>query len=358
MTRSAKGIALLALLAALISFAKFQPCRASGWVAPDVYVKMCYSDLSALYGAREINVDKWPYSSPENSVEYPVITGLVMWATGLLISDPNGYRGYFDINALLIALLFIASALALWRIRPEFAYLLPAAPAVVASLYINWDLWAIAGALVAIYFFKRERYSFSALALGVAIATKFFPIVLLLGVLLHFLHRRDLRALTNYFVITGGSWLAINLPFALTNFAGWFRFYKLNLERGPDLGSLWYGIELLGRSSANSNFATIILLALGILGIAYTYNRSDGRQWRNDRRAAGLASPFLLLRSCRRATPDAGLRKERSCKTRQTPRHLPSVPAFARACITKAASLAARRRSGCWPSGMPWPCWW
>jgi len=277
MTRSAKGIALLALLAAVISFAKFQPCRASGWVAPDVYIKMCYSDLSALYGAREINVDKWPYSSPDNSVEYPVITGLVMWATGLLISDPNGYRGYFDINTFLLALLFIASALALWRIRPEFAYLLPAAPAVVVSLYINWDLWAIAGALAAIYFFQQERYSLSALALGVAIATKFFPIVLLLGVLLHFLHRRDLRALINYFAITGGSWLAINLPFALTNFAGWFRFYKLNLERGPDLGSLWYGIELLGRSSANSNFAAIILLALGILGIVYTFNRSDGR---------------------------------------------------------------------------------
>jgi hypothetical protein len=55
---------------------------------------MCYSDLSALYGARGINLDLWPYASAENSVEYPAITGIVMWATGLAISDENGYRAY------------------------------------------------------------------------------------------------------------------------------------------------------------------------------------------------------------------------------------------------------------------------
>ena len=85
---------------------------------------MCYSDLSALYGAREINVDRWPYESADNSVEYPVITGLVMWATGQVISDENGYRAYFDLNVALLALLFIFSAWLLWRIKPEFAPLL------------------------------------------------------------------------------------------------------------------------------------------------------------------------------------------------------------------------------------------
>ncbi|NDC13224.1 MAG: mannosyltransferase, partial [Actinobacteria bacterium] len=88
-------IALLALFAALLSFAKFNHCRNSGWGSPDVYVHMCYSDLSALYGARDINQDVWPYSSVENAVEYPVLTGVVMWATGLLIKDTNGYRAYF-----------------------------------------------------------------------------------------------------------------------------------------------------------------------------------------------------------------------------------------------------------------------
>ena len=92
MAKSQRLVALIALVAALLSFAKFDHCRSTGWGSPDVYVHMCYSDLSALYGAREINKDLWPYSSPTNSVEYPVVTGVVMWATGLLIGNENGYQ--------------------------------------------------------------------------------------------------------------------------------------------------------------------------------------------------------------------------------------------------------------------------
>ena len=74
---------------------------------------MCYSDISALYGAREINTDQWPYASDDNSLEYPVLTGVVTYLTGLLIDDPNGYRVYFDVNAFLIVLLLFASVLSL-----------------------------------------------------------------------------------------------------------------------------------------------------------------------------------------------------------------------------------------------------
>jgi hypothetical protein len=90
---------IVTLVATLLSFGKFNHCRSAGWGSPDVYIHMCYSDISALYGAREINTDKWPYASQDNSVEYPVLTGMVMWATGLLIDDPNGYRPYFDLNS-------------------------------------------------------------------------------------------------------------------------------------------------------------------------------------------------------------------------------------------------------------------
>ena len=99
MAKSARVIAVVALIAALFSFIKFHHCRGTNWVSPDVYVHMCYSDISALYGAREINTDKWPYSSATNAVEYPVLTGVVMWATGFVVGDLNGYRTYLDFNA-------------------------------------------------------------------------------------------------------------------------------------------------------------------------------------------------------------------------------------------------------------------
>ena len=270
--KGARLIVLLALLASVISFAKFQHCRSAGWGSPDVYIHTCYSDLSALYGAREINVDRWPYESADNSVEYPVITGLVMWATGQVISDESGYRAYFDINVALLALLFIFSAWLLWRIKPEFAPLLAFSPAVIGSLYINWDLWAVAAALLAIYFFKYERFDLSAFALGVAIATKFFPVVLLLPVILYF--KVDIAKTIRYIALTSLTWVVINLPIALTNFDGWSRFYKMNLERSSDLGSIWYALQLRDITFGNSTLISIALVLGATFAIANIANQS------------------------------------------------------------------------------------
>jgi hypothetical protein len=100
---------VVTLIASFLAFGKFNHCRSAGWGSPDVYIHMCYSDISALYGAREINTDQWPYTSTENSVEYPVLTGIVMWATGLVIDNPEGYKPYFDLNIALIIICFMAS---------------------------------------------------------------------------------------------------------------------------------------------------------------------------------------------------------------------------------------------------------
>ncbi len=267
MIKGARPIIILALIASLLSFAKFQHCRDTGWAAPGVYSHMCYSDLSALYGAREINVDSWPYASAENSVEYPAITGLVMWATGLAIGDANGFRAYFDLNAALLALLFIGVMVLLWRLKPEFAPLLAFSPAVIGSLYINWDLWAVLAALTSIYFFREKKFDFSALLLGVAIATKFFPVVLLLGVLIYF--KSELLRALRFFLLASASWLVINLPIAITNFDGWSRFYKMNIDRGNDLGSIWYAFQLREITFANT---TLISIALVLLASVVIFN--------------------------------------------------------------------------------------
>lgn len=271
MLRASRTILIVALVASLLSFLKFNHCRDSGWGSPDVYVHMCYSDLTALYGAREINVDHWPYTSVDNSVEYPVITGVVMWATGHLVGNPDGYRQYFDINIALLILLFLFSAFLIWRIRPEYALFFPLAPAVIGSLFINWDLWAVAASLVSIYLFKERKFDYSAIALGVAIATKFFPIVALFAITLHFVFEKKRLSGVRYLVVTFLTWVIINAPVAFTTFAGWWRFYKMNIERANDLGSLWYGLSLLDLPQVNINYLTILLFLLALLGIGLFY---------------------------------------------------------------------------------------
>ena len=252
----------LALLASLLSFAKFNYCAETGWKTPGQYEHACYSDIPALYGERGLDKGVWAYNNGENSVEYPVVQGAIMWASAKLI--PDGVNNYFYGSALLLALLFIFIALIVFRIRPEFGYLLPLAPAAIASLYINWDLWAIAAMMLAIYWFDRKQDYASAFALGIAISTKFLPIFLLIPIALIYFRREDLLKFVKYSAVVVATFAAVNLPVALTTFDGWWRFYSLNLNRGSDWGSLWYALSNLGLDLTHQNYLSVLLLLIAI----------------------------------------------------------------------------------------------
>jgi uncharacterized membrane protein len=253
------------MLAGLISVAKFSHCANTGWATPDQYIHACYSDLPALFEARGLNTNQWPFASDDNSVEYPVLTAMVMYATSFAA---NSAVTYFNINIFFLIFLFIATVLLVRKIRPEFAYLVPVAPAMIASLFINWDLWAIATMMLAIYWFDRKQFLYSALLLGVSISTKFLPIFLLIPIVFIFWRENKIKEVIKYIAITFGIWLAINLPFAVTTPTGWWRFYKLNLDRGPDWGSFWLALQQLGINLTNLNYLSILLLLIALTSIA------------------------------------------------------------------------------------------
>ena len=255
----------LAILASLLSVAKFSHCANTGWATPDQYVHACYSDLPALFEARGLSTNQWPFASDDNSVEYPVITAMVMYVTSFAANSPVSY---FNINIFFLILLFIATVLIVRKIRPEFAYLVPVAPAMIASLFINWDLWAIATMMLAIYWFDRKQFTYSALLMGLSISTKFLPIFLLIPIVFIFWRENKIKEAIKYIAIAFGTWLAINLPFAVTTPTGWWRFYKLNLERGPDWGSFWLALQQLGINLTNLNYLSILLLLIALTTIA------------------------------------------------------------------------------------------
>jgi uncharacterized membrane protein len=260
-----RTLVALALFASLVSFAKFSPCENTGWATPDQYIHACYSDLSALYVSRGLDTNTWPYASDDNSVEYPVITAMVMYATSFVAKSP---ASYFNVNIFFLVLLFLATVIVVRKIRPEFAYLSAIAPAMIASLFINWDLWGIATMMLAIYWFDRKQYLHSALILALSISTKFLPIFLLIPIAFILWRDTKLKELVKYVAVVAVTWLAINAPFALTTPTGWWRFFKLNLERGADWGSVWLALQQLGLNLTNLNYLSILLLLIGLTSIA------------------------------------------------------------------------------------------
>jgi uncharacterized membrane protein len=134
-------------------------------------------------------------------------------------------------------------------------------------MYINWDLWAIATMLLAIYWFDRKAEVASAVALGIAVSTKFLPIFLLIPIAIIFFRQERITQFFKYLVITFATFAAINLPVALTTPEGWWRFYDLNLNRGSDWGSIWYALSNLGLDLTHQNYLSVLCLLIGLTSL-------------------------------------------------------------------------------------------
>lgn len=258
-----RTLLVLALVISAIAFAKQGYCAGQNWQQPTTDIHMCYSDISVLYSLRGLENKAWPYSQGDQSLEYPVLTGVVTYLLSLPVSSTNAF--YF-LNTIFLIALFLGCAFLIHRYRPEFSYLYVVAPAGVLAYFINWDLWAIISMIAAIIWFDRKRYDLSAVALAVSVATKFMPIFLLLPIALLFFRSREHRKLLRYLAIVIGSFLIINAPVAITTPSGWAHFYLFNLNRKSDWGSLWYALQIFGIKLNHLNALTLIAL-IGVVAI-------------------------------------------------------------------------------------------
>lgn len=225
-----------------------------------------FSDVRPFYGMRYWNGDHpWPFSeyfppgaaSPVPAIEYPALTGLIIWVLTFFVpTSPNSTMHYFYLTSIVHGVLFIILIYLVRRLSgARFAYLLILAPAVVTSLNRNWDIWVMVPTLASILFFESKRYQWSAIMLGIAIATKFFPVVLLLGVAVFFLRNKELKSLSIYLFVTVMVWLGVNLPVMAVDLQGWSFFYQLSFSRGLGEGSFFTLFSKLGLGLEFNNIA-------------------------------------------------------------------------------------------------------
>lgn len=260
----------LALFSAFVSYWQFSRCIPSGWSSPDVYQKGCYTDITALYQSRNFVIDAWPYGSGSESFEYPVLSGLGIWLISLLTRDGSaGLQQFFLLNIFSITLLFITTVLLLGKFDKRNSYIYAISPAVILALFINWDMWAIAAMLASLHLLQKREHSLSGVLLAVGIFLKFFPILLVIPILLFL--RRDIRQLRDFVVGLVATTLVINLPLVVTEFDGWAKFYIFNYKRGVDFGSIWYLISLHGSWITNVNQIATPILGCLILVISIRY---------------------------------------------------------------------------------------
>ena len=205
---------------------------------------LCYNDLQALYDAREIVVHTFPYiygyvadgQLMGGAIEYPVLTGLFMWASGLPVDDPNEYLTF---SALLLGPFAIVAAVLLANMSGRRALMLAAAPAMILYAFHNWDLLVVAASVAGFYAWHRGRSLWAAVAFGVGGALKMYPVLFILPLAAERLFAGDRKGAWRTLWVGGLTTALINLPFAYLNPPSWWITYRFHRERGPNVDSLW-----------------------------------------------------------------------------------------------------------------------
>ncbi|MBO0814284.1 MAG: DUF2029 domain-containing protein [Actinobacteria bacterium] len=247
---STTALVIASLTGSLLGFLNKAACRSGDW---NFYLKQfqahCYTDIYPLYFQEQLSKGTVPYTG--HPVEYPVLIGAAMQAVAWVvrpISDPSVRgRAFFDVTVLLLVAFSLAGTLATaylaGRSRRWTALGVALAPGLILAAFINWDLIAMGLVALGMAAWAARRMVLAGVLLGLAVATKFYPLLFFGPLLLLCLRAGRLRAFWTTTGSAGVTWLVVNLPVALAAPAGWGKFYAMSKSRPADWGSIWYYFE-------------------------------------------------------------------------------------------------------------------
>jgi uncharacterized membrane protein len=239
------GVVLACVVATMaIGAATKAPCASGDWTDLRQYRLLCYTDVvplldtEQLRGARLPFLDRCASVEGQNCDEYPVVSMYVMRVASWISGDD--YAPFYWVNALLLTGFAIATAVMLYVANGRRALYFALAPSLLVYGTVNWDLVAVAFATAGLLAFFLDRDRGAGVALGAGAATKLYPALLVVPLLAERLRERRPDGAIVLGWTTVGTWLLVNLPFAVIAPTAWLTFFRFNGERGADFDSLWF----------------------------------------------------------------------------------------------------------------------
>jgi uncharacterized membrane protein len=247
--------------------------RVANWQNQRAYYQLCYSDTVPLYTAELLSQGKFPYKSSwvemdaqgrpriqydgnlaVRYMEYPVITGLYQYlsmalaktytAVSKLVSAPviAEVVMFFNIAAFGLALAWLATVWATAMLagrRIWDAALVATSPLLIFQIFTNFDALATACAVGALLAWARRKPVLAGALIGVGIAAKLYPLLLLAPLVVLGVRTGRLREVGRMALAAVGTWFVLNLPIMVLFPRGWSEFFRLNTRRGDDMDSLY-----------------------------------------------------------------------------------------------------------------------
>ena len=179
-----RWLVLLTLVNCLLGWWQKSPCREHAWAEQYQYTRGCYTDVFALYLSERLDEGLTPYL--EHPVEYPVVLGGAMHVVARLVAVlPADARpaAFYDVTWALLTACALVVVVTTARLagprRPWDAALFAVAPLLVLHGSTNWDLVAMALAGLGLLQWARSRPLAAGVLLGLATATKLYPLLFL-----------------------------------------------------------------------------------------------------------------------------------------------------------------------------------
>lgn len=202
-------------------------------------------------------------------LEYPVLTGLfqwgVSWATyGYLnmaksagvVPVPLDVAAYFTIGAFFLALFYLWAVVCTARLSRKRIWdtaLMCLSPLLIVHAFTNWDLLAVGLCAGGMWAWATQRPVLSGVLLGLGMAAKLYPILLLGPLLVLCLRAGKMGSWVKAFVGAAVAWLIVDVPVIVLYPHAWGEFFRLNSQRPPEWDS-WYFLfaNLTGSSIWNN----------------------------------------------------------------------------------------------------------
>ena len=302
-----------------LAWIKQAPCSDGNWTGWVQYTHFCYSDPVPLFGAYGLDHGAQPYLDAK--VEYPVLTGgLIALAAAAgrlydgasaafgLLPDVPAVESFYVVTSLLLSfcgLLVTRAVLGLAGRRPWDAAMAALSPVLLFHAFTNWDLLAVALSTIGMLAWARRRPVAAGVLFGLAIAAKFYPLLLLGALFLLCLRAGRLRTWGRTAAAAVLTWAVVNAPVAVVAPDNWAWFFVFSRQRGANPESIWNmaqhaaGSTLFGplaQGEVPDVLNTLVTVALSVLavGIAWLTLAAPVRP-RFAQIAFLLVAGFLLL---------------------------------------------------------------
>jgi uncharacterized membrane protein len=235
----------------------------------------CANDIYLLYYVRGLDKDR---SFPP-ALEYPAGTDIYVGVANTLSHSDVGFVAVNAVGLALAGFAITAALIAMVAERKPILYF-ALGPSLVLYAFNNWDLLAVALATAGLLQFRRHRYGWAGLALGLGTAVKLYPALLLPGILLaawrttgdEVERRHRLRKVSSTFAI------GVGLPNALVyllSARAWGFFWSFQSARFPNPETSWFMVfrhvfphPSSGLTDAYPTFANVASAALLVLAAA------------------------------------------------------------------------------------------